>query len=156
MRSPLAERTSVVSSISRLCAYLNRRAEKRSQRSSSTRPASRPSGLSLKSALPMLRARREHPVRLEATLRDQIVDEYPDVRLVARQLEAFASRNPMRRVDAGDDALRGGFFVSRRSVDLSGEKQSGDALRLEPPIQLRRLNEVVLYGIAGTQQHCVS
>src|SRR5439155_10150024 len=32
-------------------------------------------------------------------------------------------------------------------------KQSGDALAFEPSRQLRRLNEVVLDGVAWTQQH---
>jgi hypothetical protein len=43
-------------------------------------------------------------------------------------------------------------LVSRRPVDLPGEKQSADALGFQAPIQLGRLNEVVLDGVAGTQQ----
>ena len=104
----------------------------------------------------MLGARREHPVRLEAALRDQIVDEDADVRLVAA-----AARTPLvaatraRRIDAGHEALRRGLFVARRAVDLSGEKQPGDALRLERARQLGRLDEVVFDGVAGPQQHRV-
>ena len=61
----------------------------------------------------------------------------------------------MRGVDAGNETLRRGFLVSRRPVDLAGEKQPGDALRFESPRQLRRLDEVVLDGVAGPQQHRV-
>ena len=45
---------------------------------------------------PMLRARREHAIRLEASLRDQVVDENADVRLVAPQLERRLARRARR------------------------------------------------------------
>src|SRR5689334_19040665 len=96
----------------------------------------------------MLGARREHPIRLEAALRNQIVDEDANVRLVAPQLEAAAGASPMRRVDARDEPLRGCLFVSRSAVDLPGQKEPGRALRFETPIELGRLDEVVLDGVS--------
>src|SRR5437016_12325950 len=99
----------------------------------------------------MLRARREHPVRLEAAFGDQVVDENSDVRLIASELEAFAIQHTMRGVDARDKPLCRGFLVARRPVDLSSEEQSLDALGLEPARELGRLNEVVLDGVARTQ-----
>src|SRR5437667_6270568 len=98
----------------------------------------------------MFRPRREHPVRLEAALRDQIVDENADVRFVTAQLECRTTHGASSRVDPRDDALSGGFFVAGRAVDLSGEKEPAHALGLERARQLRRLNEVVLDRIART------
>ena len=72
----------------------------------------------------MLGSRREHSVRLEATLRDQIVDQNADVGLVPSQFESFAPDRQVRRVDAGDNSLRRGFLVTGRSVDLTREKQA--------------------------------
>ena len=103
----------------------------------------------------VLRSRGEHSIRLEAAFRDQVVDENSDVRLVARELESIATQHTTRGVDAGDETLRRRFFVARRSVDLSREKQSLDTFRLEVSVQLGRLNEVVLHGVARAEQHRV-
>src|SRR5262249_43192960 len=83
-----------------------------------------------------LRAGREHPVRFQAAFGDQIVDEDANVRLVAPELEPVAAASKARRVDPRDQTLRRGFFVTGRAVDLPGEKESADALRLETPCQL--------------------
>src|SRR5258708_34734458 len=53
---------------------------------------------------PMLRARRKHPVRLEAPFGDQIVDENANVCLVATKLEHFASGDDVCGVHAGYEA----------------------------------------------------
>src|SRR5258708_6743342 len=84
---------------------------------------------------PMLRARREHPVRLEAPFGDQIVDQNAYVCLVATKLEHIASGDDVCSVHAGDETLGRGFFVPRRAVDLSSEEEASDALRLEAPRQ---------------------
>ena len=52
-------------------------------------------------------------------------------------------------VDAGDDALAAGFFVTGSSVDLAGEEQSADGLHFERMSQLARIDGVVLDGVAG-------
>ena len=44
----------------------------------------------------MLRTRREHAIRLETTLRDQVVDQNADIRLVTPQLEPFADLDATR------------------------------------------------------------
>src|SRR4051794_21502768 len=56
-----------------------------------------------------------------------------------------------RRVDAGNESLRGRLLISRCAVDLPGEKQPRDALRLETTIELGGLNKVVLHRISGTE-----
>ena len=93
-------------------------------------------------------ARDEHPVRLETTLGSQIVDERADVALAAVEQHRFIARDLPRRVDAGDDPLCGGFFVTRRPVDLARQEETGDAMGLERGIELRGLNEIVLDSVA--------
>jgi hypothetical protein len=80
----------------------------------------------------MLRARCEHPIRLETALRDQIVDEDADVRLVAPQLQRV-SRSPriFRRIGTRDETLRRGLFVALRAVDLSRQEEPRHALCFE-------------------------
>src|SRR5829696_2720275 len=80
---------------------------------------------------PVLRARREHPVRLETSFGDQVVDEDADVCLVAPQLECRLAARTTRGVDARDHALGRGFLVAGSTVDLSREEQPRDALRFE-------------------------
>ena len=101
----------------------------------------------------MLRAGSEHPVRLEAALRNQIVDEHPDVRFIPPQLQTSAIAVPggVSGVCARYKTLSGGLFISRGPVDLPGEEEPADALGLEPPRELGRLNEVVLDRVTGTK-----
>ena len=72
---------------------------------------------------PVLGPGREHPVRLETALRDQVVDQNADVRLVTAQLEALARRGQVRGIHAGNKSLRRRFFITGCSVDLAGQKQ---------------------------------
>src|SRR5712691_10981366 len=105
----------------------------------------------------MLRAGSEHAVRLEAALRNQIVDEYADVRFIPPQLQTSATTIPggVGGVCARHKTLSGGLFIARGPVDLPGEEEPADALGLEPSRELRRLNEVVLDRVTGTQQRRV-
>ena len=101
----------------------------------------------------VLGPRREHAVRFEAAFGDQIVDKNADVRLVPAELERAEAERAPGRVDAGDDSLSRGFFVTGRSVDLPGQIQAGDALGLQRSRQLRRLDEVVFDGVSRPQHH---
>ena len=85
----------------------------------------------------MLGARREHAIGLETAFGDQIVDEDANVGFVAPKLERRPPCARLRRVDAGDETLRGRFLITGCPVDLAGEKQAADALGLE-----RRVNSV--------------
>jgi len=60
---------------------------------------------------PVFGARRKHPVRLEASLRDQIVHENPDVRLVTPEDERSFVPDVLGRVRTCHDPLSCGFFV---------------------------------------------
>src|SRR5215468_8365650 len=79
----------------------------------------------------MLGPRREHTVRLEASFGDEVVNEDPDIRLMTSQLQSPRRPGEVNRVHAGDNALSSCLLITRRSVDLSREKESGDALCLE-------------------------
>src|SRR5262245_20000525 len=59
------------------------------------------------------------------------------------------------RVDTRYQPLRGRFLIPGRPIDLPSQKKSFYVLRLKAPRQCRRLDEVVLNGVAGTKQHCV-
>jgi hypothetical protein len=72
----------------------------------------------------VLRAAREHAIGLARIGHDEIVDHHADVGLVAAEHERRAVLHPQRRIDAGDQALTGGFLVAGRAVDLSGEEQA--------------------------------
>ena len=71
------------------------------------------------------------------------------------QLESCAAERAVRRVDAGDQALRRCFFVPDVPLICPARNSPATPLRLEPPRQLGRLNEVVFDGVAGPQQHGV-
>src|SRR5216683_361625 len=103
----------------------------------------------------MLRARSEHPVRLETPLRNQIVDEHAEVRFIPPELQTIATPGGESGVYASHKTLGRGLFIARGPVDLAGEEEATNALGLEPPCKLSRLNEVVLDRVPGTQQHRV-
>ena len=55
------------------------------------------------------------------------------------------------RVDARDDALRGGFFVAGRAVDLAGEVEAVDGLGFEGGEKGPGVDVVVFHAVAGLQ-----
>ena len=56
---------------------------------------------------------------------------------------------------AGDQALRRGFFVARRSVELSAVIKSGDAPRFERVAKFRRRDHIVLDCVAGAHHRAL-
>ncbi len=68
-----------------------------------------------------LGARGEHAVGLVGALRNEVVDEDAGVAFGAVHGERRLALEPERGVDAGHDALAGGFFISTGAVDLAGE-----------------------------------
>ena len=96
----------------------------------------------------VFRARRQHAVGFVDAFGDEIVDEHADVRFAAREPDRRSPRGA-RRVDSGDEPLRGSLFVSGGSVELAAMVEAGDAMRLQRVAQLRRGNHVVLDGVAG-------
>ena len=86
---------------------------------------------------PVFRARREHPIRLGDAARDEIVDEHAEIRFVAARRPAALAAHEARGVDAGEKALRRGFLVARRAVDLAREEEAADRLGFERRLRAR-------------------
>jgi hypothetical protein len=61
---------------------------------------------------PVLGARGEHAIGLEAPLRGEVVDQDPNVGFVAPQDKCWSPSGRVRRVQPGDDSLGRCFFVS--------------------------------------------
>ena len=57
-------------------------------------------------------------------------------------------RSAERGVRAGQEALAGGLFVAGRAVDLPGEVEPGDGLRLQRRLELLGRDEVVFDRVA--------
>ena len=85
----------------------------------------------------MLRARREHPIRLQTPLRRQIVDHRADVARRRGRGRTACCRRRQRGVDSGDKSLGRRLLVPRCSVDLPGEKQAAEPLGLETSSSIR-------------------
>ena len=60
-----------------------------------------------------------------------------------------------RQLDPSDHALRRGFLISGRAVDLPGKEEPANALGLERGSQLSRLDEIVFNCVSGSKDCCV-
>ena len=98
----------------------------------------------------MLRAGREHAVRLVGALGAKVIYHHADVGLVAAKDDGFLVPQPARGVDAGHDALPRGFFVTRGAIDLAREPDAFQSFYRKIPMQLQRVKTVVLDGVTGT------
>ena len=98
-----------------------------------------------------LRSRSEHPVRLVRAFANQVVDENRSVAFRAVEDEWFLTLNFQGGIDAGHDSLTRRFFIAGRAVDLSGQKQPQDLLRLQRALQFGGIDRVVLDCISRTQ-----
>src|SRR5690606_35326631 len=92
----------------------------------------------------VLGARGEHAVRLDGAVAGQVVDEDADVGLVAPRRPRRLAAGGAGGVEAGDQALRRRLLVARGAIDLAGEVQAGDRLRLQGGLQAARIEIVVL------------
>ena len=93
----------------------------------------------------------EKTVRFLGSQGDQIVNQHPDVGFRTRQDQRRFSLQIAGCVDSRHQSLSSCLFVPGGSVGLSGGKQSSDPFGLQRRIQLRRIDEIVLYGVAGAQ-----
>ena len=132
----------------------SRRASNAAHRASSTRPISRPRGVSRRSALSMRSSSRcsAREVNIRYGSRQPRVTRsstrMPMYASSRRSVNGGSRRDAPRGVDARHQPLRRRFFVAGRAVDLPGEEQPGDPMRLERRLQLGRLDEVVLDRIS--------
>ena len=106
----------------------------------------------------IFRSGGKHTIRFIYALCDEIVDEYTDIRFVARECERLAytaiagggatTSSEDSGIDAGDNALSSSFLISRGAIDLSGKEESGASLAHERVGELGRVEVVILYGVA--------
>ncbi len=93
-----------------------------------------------------------HAVGFVDALGDQIVDQHAGVAVRAGQAHGRPSGGEERGVDAGAEALCGGFFIAGGAVDLPGEVEAGDVARAEGRIEGEGIDAVVLDGV-GQPEH---
>src|SRR6266850_4291188 len=91
----------------------------------------------------------EHAIRLRYAPGNQVVDQDAKVGLVASGPPRRLVLRAQRRIQAGEQALRRGFFVTRRAIDLAGEIESLQRLRFERGVEIPRVEIVVLDCVAG-------
>ena len=96
----------------------------------------------------ILRAGGEHTVWLVNTLGDEVVDEDANIRLVARENERLFATNLADGIDSRNETLTGGLLVTRRAIDLPCHEEILENLAFEAMAELRRVEEIVFYGIA--------
>jgi hypothetical protein len=107
-----------------------------------------PVGVVLAQQQPVLGAAGEHAVRFVHAAGHQVVDQHADISLLAAQNQRPVAALFQRRIRTGDQALRGGFFVARRAVDLAREVQAVHQLGLQRRSQLIRRAVIVFDRIA--------
>jgi len=69
---------------------------------------------------PIFSARGKHAVRLSRIFRDQIINQYTDIRLRPIKHERRITTQFQGRINARHDALGPGLFVARCAIDLTG------------------------------------
>ena len=104
----------------------------------------------------VLGARGEHAVGFVDVAGNQIVDEYADIGFVTLQNHAGLTCHGLGRIDAGHDALGGGFFVAGSAIDLAGEEEEGQALGFEGGANLTTRHRIIFDGIARPHQFGVA
>jgi hypothetical protein len=91
----------------------------------------------------------EEAVGLGGAFRDEVVDHDGEVGLAALEEERGAAGGLQGGIGPGDEALAGGFFIAGGAIDLPGEVEAGDALRLQGGVELGGRAVVVFDGVAG-------
>ena len=109
-------------------------------------------GVVLAKLQPVLGAAGEHAIGLGNAPGDEVVHQHAQVGLVAPRAPAGVAPRVQRRVDAGEEPLRGGLLVARGAVDLPGEEEPPDGLGLERCLEAPGVEVVVLDRVAGPHE----
>ena len=75
-------------------------------------------------------AARKHAIRFIRSRRHKVVNHYTYVGILTTEDQRFFLFNVKRRINTCHQTLRCSFLVTRRTINLSGKKKSGDSLRL--------------------------
>ena len=90
---------------------------------------------------------REHPVWLVSPLRDEIVDQNANVGILTAEDERFLTPNGKSGIDPRHNALRGGFLIPSRSIDLSSKVEPAYSFRFKRMHEFARIDSVIFNGI---------
>ena len=104
---------------------------------------------------PVLRARGEHAVGFLSAERHKIINKHRHIGLIPPRHKGGKTTHGARDVQRGPQALRCGFFVAGRAVDLPRKPQSRHGLGFKGGPQLDGVGVVVFNGVTGTQHHGV-
>src|SRR4029079_12829903 len=99
----------------------------------------------------MLVAAGDHAIGLACAAAYEVVDEHADVAFAALRDKGLFARGRARGIDAGDESLRRGFFVTCGAVDLPREEESRERLGFKRWLEIARIEEVVFDGVTGTR-----
>src|SRR5690606_3282526 len=105
---------------------------------------------------PVFGAGGEHAVGLTGTHGDQVVDQHPDVGLVAARAPAVQTLRAAGSVQPGEQPLGGSFLVTGGAVDLAGEEQPADHLGFQRVLQVLGIEIVIFDGVARAQDMAFS
>ena len=95
----------------------------------------------------ILRPRCHHAVGLFRALRNKVVNEHADIRLVPPENKGRLFHNLKRRVNSRNQPLRRGFFVTRSSVNLPRAVNPFDFFKFKRRQNIQSVYAVVLYRV---------
>ena len=72
----------------------------------------------------VLGATGEHAIRFARALGHKVIDQHAQIAVAALGNPGFALAQVLHGVDASDQALRRGFFIACRAIDLAGKEQA--------------------------------
>ena len=82
----------------------------------------------------------------------QIIDQDANIGLIAANDHGRLAFDLTRGIDPSDEALGGGFLITRGAIDLAGKEKAFDFFGLQGGVELGRGSEIVFHGI-GWAQH---
>jgi hypothetical protein len=100
----------------------------------------------------VLGAAGEHPVGLGHAAGDQVVDQHPEVGLVAARRPGGVAAHKARSIQPGKQTLCGGLLVAGGAVELAGEEQTLDRLRFQRRLEAAGIEVVVLDRISRAEK----
>ena len=110
-------------------------------------------GIVLAQQQPILGPAREHAIGFGHAARDQVIDEHAEIGFVALRKPLLLLARPARCIDAREQPLRTGLFVSGGAVYLAREVQVFQVLCFKRGAEVARVEVVILDRIAGLRDH---
>ena len=95
----------------------------------------------------------EHPVGLAQVFAHQIVDHRADVAALAGEMRRLLAADQPGGVDAGNQALGGGFLIARGAIELASAEQAAHALGFQGWLELGGGQVVVINRVRRPQHH---